>query len=198
MKQCQAELADRADELEYSLLFGDKSWSEAFHELSTGHKFFFHAMLHIIAYCEENAILLFDEPENHLQAPLLSFMLTEIRRILAKRSSVLLIATHSPVILQETMANNVRIVRRNGEKVSFDKPSIETFGENFGAISSEVFDLTTDRTQYFNAIDKIYEHLKCEQKKTAQEAVDCIDEYMGGISSQTIHYVVEKFFNDNR
>ena len=69
-------------------------------------------MLHIIAYCEDNAMLLFDEPENHLQAPLLSFMLAEIREILVKRKSVLLIATHSPVILQETLANNVREVMR--------------------------------------------------------------------------------------
>lgn len=155
-------------------------------------------MLHIIAYCEENAMLLFDEPENHLQAPLLSFMMAEIRKVLAKRNSVMLIATHSPVILQETMANNVRIVRRNGENVSFVKPSIETFGENFGVISSEVFDLTTDKVQYFNAIDEVYQKLDCRNAKNTQQAVDAIERQMNGISSQTIQYVVMKYVNDNR
>ncbi|WP_195533684.1 AAA family ATPase [Bacteroides finegoldii] len=198
MRESQTELFQIA-RLLYSLEFDEtKSWNSIFHDLSTGHKFFFHSMLHIIAYCEENAMLLFDEPENHLQAPLLSFMMAEIRKVLAKRNSVMLIATHSPVILQETMANNVRIVRRNGENVSFVKPSIETFGENFGVISSEVFDLTTDKVQYFNAIDEVYQKLDCRNAKNTQQAVDAIERQMNGISSQTIQYVVMKYVNDNR
>lgn len=198
MRESQTELFQIAWLLN-SLEFDEtKSWNSIFHDLSTGHKFFFHSMLHIIAYCEENAMLLFDEPENHLQAPLLSFMMAEIRKVLAKRNSVMLIATHSPVILQETMANNVRIVRRNGENVSFVKPSIETFGENFGVISSEVFDLTTDKVQYFNAIDEVYQKLDCRNAKNAQQAVNAIERQMNGISSQTIQYVVMKYVNDNR
>ena len=91
MEGCQREVFDLAQSLERSTWLDENSWSQQFRTLSTGHKFFFHAMLHIIAYCEDNAMLLFDEPENHLQAPLLSFMLAEIRKILAKRKSVLLI-----------------------------------------------------------------------------------------------------------
>ncbi len=196
MRHCQPELYQHAEGLEYSIFDEGRSWKDLFHCLSTGHKFFFHSMLHIIAYCEENAMLLFDEPENHLQAPLLSFMMAEIRKILTRRRSVLLVATHSPVILQETMAENVRIVRREGENVSFIRPSIETFGENFGTISSEVFDLTTDRVQYFKAMDEIYDFLDCAGMESAGEAVQAVREHMGGLSSQGIHYVVDKYVHE--
>ena len=198
MRKSQEELFELAQELESSAwLEGEIEWNQQFQNLSTGHKFFFHAMLHIIAYCEDNAMLLFDEPENHLQAPLLSFMLAEIREILVKRKSVLLIATHSPIILQETLANNVRIVRRRGDEVRFDKPAIETFGESFGAISSEVFDLTTDRVGYFDAIDEIYQVLDCRHKENAKQAVMAIEQEMGGISGQILQYVVSKYLKDN-
>lgn len=192
---CQEEIYEILNSLDLALVFGN--WESEYTKLSTGHKFFIHSMLHIIAYCEENAILMFDEPENHLQAPLLSFMLAEVRKILVRRRSVMLIATHSPVILQETMSSNVRIVRRQGNHVSFSKPMIETFGENFGTISSEVFDLTTDRTHYFQTIDSIYNVLKCAQAATVEEAVKLIDCKMGGISSQTIHYIVSKYSSDH-
>lgn len=198
MKESQNELYQMAENLMFSDFVASRSWDDVFQNLSTGCKFFFHSILHIIAYCEENAMLLFDEPENHLQAPLLSFMMAEIRKILNKRKSVMLIATHSPIILQETLAKNVRIVRREGENVSFVQPSIETFGESFGAISSEVFDLTTDRVQYFKAVDEIYLNQDCRNAKNAQEVVDAIDKKMGGISSQTIQYVVAKYINDKR
>ena len=192
---CQEEIYEILSSLDLAFVFG--KWESEFSKLSTGHKFFIHSMLHIIAYCEENAVLMFDEPENHLQAPLLSFMLAEVRKILVRRRSVMLIATHSPVILQETMSSNVRIVRRQGNRVSFSKPMIETFGENFGTISSEVFDLTTDRTHYFQTIDSIYNVLNCAQVATVEEAVKLIKSKMGGISSQTIHYIVSKYSSDH-
>lgn len=180
--------------IEASLFDG---WGDVFNKLSTGHKFLLHCILHIIAYCEDNAMLLFDEPENHLQTPLLSFLMIEVRKILYKRKSVMLIATHSPVILQETLSSNVRIVRREGNCVSFSKPTIETFGENFGRISTEVFDLTTDRTDYFDTIDKIYDFLGCDKVKSVKCAVDKIEKTMGGLSNQSIHYIIAKYSRNN-
>ena len=83
---------------------------ERFLSLSTGHKFFIHAYARLLAYMDDNCLLLFDEPENHLHPPLLSFMMAEIRKLLARTHSVMFIATHSPVILQETFAKNVFVV----------------------------------------------------------------------------------------
>ena len=175
------------------LVFEEAKWNECFKKLSTGHKFFLHAMSCLIAYCEENAVIMFDEPENHLQAPLLSFMMKEIRRILARRSSVMLVATHSPVILQETLSSNVRVVRRSEENVIIQKPEIETYGASFGAISSYVFGLTVDNVSYFDVLRSIFEHEKCRDKASVKEAVDAVSDCLGNISDVAIRYIVQLY-----
>jgi predicted ATPase len=169
------------------------TWDETFKKLSTGHKFFLHTISHLIAYCEENAVIMFDEPENHLQAPLLSFMMKEIRRILAKRSSVMLVATHSPVILQETLSSNVRVVRRSDDTVTIQKPEIETYGASFGAISSYVFDLSTDKVSYFDVLKSLFEHERCKDKDSVKDAVDAISNCLGSISDIAIRYIVQLY-----
>lgn len=175
------------------LVFEEEKWAECFKKLSTGHKFFIHAMSHLIAYCEENAVIMFDEPENHLQAPLLSFMMKEFRRILARRSSIMLIATHSPVILQEILSSNVRVVRRSDDAVTIKKPEIETYGASFGAISSHVFDLTTDMVSYFDVLKQIFEYEKCKDKNSVQDAVNAVSNCLGNISDVAIRYIVQLY-----
>lgn len=183
--------------MEYKVFFDDK-WNDTFRNLSTGHKFFIHTMSHLIAYCEDNAIVMFDEPENHLQAPLLSFMMKEIRRVLARRSSVMLVATHSPVILQETLSSNVRVVRRSGNKVSIQKPEIETYGASFGAISAYVFDLTSDKVSYFDVLKNVFEYKKCKDKESAKEAVDAVCTCLGDISDVAIRYIVQLYLKSKK
>ncbi len=175
------------------LVFEEAKWNECFKKLSTGHKFFLHAMSCLIAYCEENAVIMFDEPENHLQAPLLSFMMKEIGRILARRSSVMLVATHSPVILQETLSSNVRVVRRSEENVIIQKPEIETYGASFGAISSYVFGLNTDMVSYFNVLENIFEYEKCKEKDSVKDAVTAVSDCLGNISDVAIRYIVQLY-----
>ena len=175
------------------LVFEEEKWAECFKKLSTGHKFFLHTISHLIAYCEENAVIMFDEPENHLQAPLLSFMMKEFRRILARRSSIMLIATHSPVILQEILSSNVRVVRRSDDAVTIKKPEIETYGASFGAISSHVFDLTTDMVSYFDVLKQIFEYEKCKDKNSVQDAVNADSNCLGNISDVAIRYIVQLY-----
>lgn len=198
LKNSIPELEILINSLVDSISFNDGKWLETFKKLSTGHKFFLHAMSHLITYCEENAVIMFDEPENHLQAPLLSFMMKEMRRMLSKRSSVMLVATHSPVILQETLSSNVRVVRRSGNKVSIQKPEIETYGASFGAISSDVFDLTPDKVSYFNVLENVFEYEKCRDKDSVKEAVDAVCNCLGDISDVAIRYIVQLYLKSKK
>lgn len=184
--------------LEAYWIQGEDLWHQTYNNLSTGHKFFIHTIFHIIAYCERNALLMFDEPENHLQSPLLSFMMHAIKKILRKRKSVMLVATHSPVILQELMSNNVRIVSRMQGNIHFNKPLIETFGGDIGEISSEVFGLNTDRIYFFKTLDKIYTMLQCAKMEDATAAVKSVKKFMmNSISSQGVHYIISRYLKDN-
>ena len=171
---------------------------EIFMSLSTGHKFLMHTYARLLAYLDDNCLLLFDEPENHLHPPLLSFMMAEIRNLLTSCHSVMFIATHSPVILQETFARNVFVVRKNGNSTSITQPQIETYGANIAAITSEVFDLTTDVTKYHEAIKHLYKKWDMEDEASGEKMLEEFEKKLGHrLSDQVESYLINLYAADN-
>ena len=85
--------------------------------------------------------MLLDEPEAHLHPPLLSAFVRALSDLLINRNGVGIIATHSPVVLQEVPRSCVWKVRRTNVRVEADRPEIETFGENVGILTREIFGL---------------------------------------------------------
>ena len=174
--------------------------SKDFQSLSTGIKFFLHAVSHLIAYTESNSLILFDEPENHLHPPLLSFMLGEFRRIIHENHSVMLVATHSPVILQETFSRNGYIIRKGEGVTSISHPLAETYGENFGYINSMVFDLTTDIVNFYSTFDKLYERWKCEEMSAVNDVIAkfTTELHCQYLSSQMTAYLISKYLEERK
>ena len=155
---------------------------EMFLRQSTGLKFILHSLAIIIDNIEWNSIILFDEPENHLQPPLLSKLLNTLRLIAHDNASLIMVATHSPVILQETFSQNVVIVSRSGDKFSSRNPEIETYGENIGAITNEVFGLNSSITSYFDVADKMYDEGWFANKKNLNKVGSEIRAYLAAKS----------------
>ena len=166
-----------------------------FLSLSTGIKFFLHALVHLIAYMEDNSIVLFDEPENHLHPPFLSFMMSEFRRIIHNRHSVMLVATHSPVILQETLSKNVFIMERRDGETIIRHPETEIYGESFGLINSMVFRLNSDLTHYNDVIDELYEQWHCDDLESIDQVLTRFKHRFGceDLSSHMTAYLISKF-----
>lgn len=166
--------------------------------LSTGYKYVLHSLAYIIVYLIEGSLVLFDEPENHIHPPLLSFMMMQYRKLLLSSGSVMLISTHSPVIIQEMFADNVLKVSRTSDKIHVTKPTTETYGATYSEINSEVFGLTTDVIQYFNAFDYLYESWGMDSCDNADIMLKVFeDKLKRPISSQMISYLVDKFYNNN-
>jgi predicted ATPase len=171
---------------------------DKFMSLSTGHKFLMHTYVRLLAYLDDNCLVLFDEPENHLHPPLLSFMMAEIRALLSDRHSVMFIATHSPVILQETFAKNVFVVRKNGNSTTITQPQIETYGANISAITSEVFDLTTDVTKYHDAIRHLYKKWHMKEELHVERMLSIFEEKLGHkLADQVESYLINLYVADN-
>jgi predicted ATPase len=126
-----------------------------FINLSTGHKFVLHCMISMVTHIEAKSLVLFDEPETHLHPPLLAILMKAIRWILNQRNSFMIVATHSPVVLQETLRKHVLVIRREEDVIEMKTPDIQTFGENIGAITTAVFALSTDVTDYHDVLDKM-------------------------------------------
>lgn len=160
-------------------------------KLSTGVKFFLHIMSHVYAYSEDNSILLFDEPENHLHPPMLSFMMGEIQQSIRNTHSIMFVATHSPIILQDLFAKNIFVIRRDGDALTFRNPVTETYGENFGYINRLVFDLNSDICKYHNVFEYIYNKCKCKEIDKTEDVLQLFEKKLEcmSLSSQMVSYI---------
>jgi ABC-type glutathione transport system ATPase component len=143
-----------------------------------------HVAASLAAHIQSRSLVLFDEPETHLHPPLLAALMHTLRRLLSKRKAFAVIATHSPVVLQETLGRHVLVVRRTGEEVVTEPPALETFGENTGTITHDVFGLSSDATDYHRQLDELIR---------VHKAIDPIERLFDrGLSHQARAYVMSK------
>lgn len=118
-----------------------KDASSLFRRLSSGHKIVLLTITRLVETVEEKTLVLLDEPEAHLHPPLLAAFVRALSDLLINRNGVAIIATHSPVVLQEVPKTCAWKIRRDGREVIVERPEIETFGENVGVLTREVFGL---------------------------------------------------------
>ncbi|MNT13069.1 hypothetical protein D3C72_1480250 [compost metagenome] len=101
---------------------------------------------------EERILVLIDEPESHLHPPLLSAFVRALSELLTDRNGVSIIATHSPVVLQEAPKSCVWLLRRSGHLRVAKRPERETFGENVGVLTHDVFGLEVTNSGFHKMI----------------------------------------------
>ncbi|PJN92440.1 hypothetical protein CNY89_29680, partial [Amaricoccus sp. HAR-UPW-R2A-40] len=70
-------------------------------KMSSGHAIIILTLTQLVAQVQEKSLVLMDEPESHLHPPLLSAFIRSLSRLLHRQNGVAIIATHSPVVLQE-------------------------------------------------------------------------------------------------
>ncbi|RAI71110.1 AAA family ATPase [Pseudomonas fluorescens] len=126
---------------------------------STGHKIAALVVTSLIAVSVPSSLVLFDEPETHLHPPLLAALMHAVRAILVNHNSFCIVATHSPVVVQETLGEDVKVIKRHGSYCFVEGVSSETFGENIGLITSEVFGLNPEATDYHRVLDKLVDRI---------------------------------------
>lgn len=119
---------------------------------SSGHKYIILSITKIVEIIDPKSLLLIDEPENHLHPPLLSSFIRALSYFLRKRNGFCILATHSPVVLQEIPKSCVYYLRRYGNEFSIETPDIETFAENVGTLTSEVFKLEFENSGFYSML----------------------------------------------
>lgn len=119
-----------------------------FKKMSSGHKIVLLKITALVHLVEEKTLLLMDEPESHLHPPLLSAFTRALSEILHDRNGVAIVATHSPVMVQEVPRNCVWKISRSGLEWRKDRPARETFAENVGILTSEVFGLEVSKSGF--------------------------------------------------
>lgn len=119
-----------------------------FKNLSSGHKIVLLTITRLVETVEEKTLVLLDEPEAHLHPPLLSAFVRALSDLLINRNGVAVIATHSPVVLQEVPQSCVWKIRRTGSRAVAERPDVQTFGENVGLLTREVFGLEVTQSGF--------------------------------------------------
>src|SRR5690606_39386927 len=118
----------------------------------------------------------------HLHPPLIAAVMHALRLVLEEKNAFALIATHSPVILQETLAQHVRVIRRVGSEFEVLVPEKETFGENVGTLTQDTFGLTSATTDYHEVLDLLIQ---------AHDTVEEVSQHFrSGLSGQALAYVL--------
>lgn len=140
-----------------------KTASILFEKLSSGHKIVLLTITRLVESVEERTLVLLDEPEGHLHPPLLSAFTRALSNLLIKRNGVAIIATHSPVVLQEVPRSCVWKLRRNGAEAIAERLEIESFGENIGTLTKEIFGLEVTDSGFHKLLkDAVMEYIDTE------------------------------------
>ncbi|MFJ6501417.1 AAA family ATPase (plasmid) [Streptomyces virginiae] len=144
-----------------------------FSELSSGHAIVLLTLTRLVELVVEQTLVLLDEPESHLHPPLLSAFVRTLSQLLADRNGIAIVATHSPVVLQEVPRSCVWKLSRWGGRA--ERPSLETFGENVGVLTHEVFGLEVQESGFHALIQQAVAELD-----TYQDVLDRFGGQLGG------------------
>lgn len=130
---------------------------------SSGQNIVLLILTELLAYLEKDSLVLFDEPEMHLHPQAISSLIRMLSELLVDLECFAILATHSPIIIQEIPSKNVLIFDRVDNHPIIRAPNIETFGENLSILTSQLFDSETEGTSYKNVLLKLAESMTDEQ-----------------------------------
>lgn len=125
-----------------------------FNKLSSGHKIVILTLTSLVEKIQEKSLVLFDEPEVHLHPPMLANLVRALSDLLISTNGVAVLATHSPVVLQEISRDCVTILNRPGITTRSCRPEYETFGENVSLLTHRIFMLDNDKSGYVSLIKR--------------------------------------------
>lgn len=139
----------------HSFIFDPEQHIFLYEKLSAGQRIALNALLHTLAKIENRTLILFDEPELHLHPQLLTTMINSFYKILRRYDSFAILATHSPIVVQQVPSHCVHIVLRERNNPHVAEPLNELFGENLSEITRQVFMATESDRDFRSFLDEL-------------------------------------------
>lgn len=107
--------------------------------LSSGQLVLVSILSSLAVLIEPDSLVLFDEPELHLHPNAIGGLMRAVHTALTEFRSYMVMATHSPLILQQLPSRYVRVFRRVDSTPVIDPLPVECFAENLTSITEEIF-----------------------------------------------------------
>lgn len=123
--------------------------------LGAGQKTALTVLTRILASLRNGVLVLFDEPELNLHPSLLASLLRILHNWLDRFDGYGIVATHSPIGLQEIPGRNVRVVRRVGRVPLIQPYESESFGQSISEIVDEVFGIDERNKNYVTVLREL-------------------------------------------
>jgi predicted ATPase len=109
-------------------------------EMSAGQKALAVILAGMYRDLDQQGLVLLDEPENYLHPSLIARFVRHLNLLLDERKAFAIVATHSPIIVQETPSRFVTVMERSGDTIRLRRPPFETFGESVENIDEYLFE----------------------------------------------------------
>ena len=108
--------------------------------MSTGEMMILNLIASLYANIRQNSLIVFDEMEVHLHPKAIRQMMSLLFKITKEFNSACILATHSSIVVQELLADNVTII----DKLQDGTPELrilnhESLAENLSVISDDIF-----------------------------------------------------------
>jgi energy-coupling factor transporter ATP-binding protein EcfA2 len=159
---------------------------EAVRALSAGQRLVAAIFCNIIGFIEEGSLLLIDEPETNLHPGLLTTVIAALNQTLVEFDSYAVVATHSPILLQQIPSRYVRVFTRDGaDRPRIKTPTFESFGEDLGELTRRVLGLADPETDFTHVLNALFE------KHGSAQAVEALFPYPLGVPAQMHLYGLE-------
>lgn len=183
----QTILGDLSDQLTTSLkdeIDNSATEDKALSLLSSGQSILAHFVTALLAWIQPNSLVLFDEPETHLHPNAVASLFLVLSDILEKFDSYAVVATHSPVVIQEIPAKRVLVFEREQNLTIAHPLSIESFGESVTELTKHVF----ETIEVENVYRRVLKELASDE--SAEEVVARFDR---GLSLNAQAYLLAQY-----
>lgn len=131
--------------------------------LSSGQHILICSITEALANIENESIILFDEPELHLHPNAIANTMRMFYTLLEEFNSYAIMATHSPLIIQETPSRFIQALTRIDNELIIREPDIECFGENITTITDDIFDVNISESCYKTVLKQLSDKYSIEE-----------------------------------
>ncbi|MEW9581396.1 ATP-dependent endonuclease [Paraburkholderia sp. DGU8] len=137
----------------------------------------------------DSALVLIDEPENHLHPRFITLMVQTLARTLQATGSRALIVTHSPFVVREFERSTVKVLKTSPEGFpEMFRPSLQTLGADVAMISDYVFEDEQIRKGFQESIDRAIRVRQLQGDLDGRQ----IENLAASLGEDAVSYLIER------
>ena len=160
---------------------------EKIDNLSSGQATILLYITKLVSSINQGSLVIFDEPETFMHPPMVKAFIRAVSEIVNNNKAFCLIATHSPVIIQEIPHCNVYRLDSNHE---LKNTNYKTYGQNLDTLYKNIYGLALQQTGYNSFFNDLRYVIFEKIKETNQEDLEDVNL----LSYKDIQYLGDEAF----